>query len=116
MLKRARVMSFGLCSLMVSGMGASLRAQTNVAPPTAAADGQTPHPDPYGLKDFFHYSDDDEDFLASVMRTFMRDVDDIRVTLHHLTELDFIAARRVHRFNRVRSGRYLRLQEQSRCR
>src|ERR1700722_8794634 len=63
----------------------------------ATADGQTPHPDPYGLEHFFHYPDEDEDFLASVTRTFMHDVDDIRVTLRHLTEIDLIAARRVHR-------------------
>jgi putative intracellular protease/amidase len=62
----------------------------------ATADGQTPHPDPYGLEYFFHYPDEDEDFLASVMRTFMRDVDDIRITLQHLSELDLIVARRVH--------------------
>ena len=62
----------------------------------ATADGQPPHPDPYGLAHFFHYSDEDEDFLASVTRTFRHDVDDIRVTLRHLTELDLIAARRVH--------------------
>src|SRR5215813_14558630 len=62
----------------------------------ATSDGQTPHPDPYGLEPFFHYPDDDEDFLASVMRSFMHDVDDIRVTLAHLSELDLIIARRVH--------------------
>lgn len=62
----------------------------------ATADGQTPHPDPYGLEPFFHYPDEDEDFLASITRTFMRDVDDIRITLQHLTELDLIVARRVH--------------------
>ncbi len=62
----------------------------------ATADGQTPHPDPYGLEYFFHYPDEDEDFLASVTRTFMRDVDDIRITLQHLSELDLIVARRVH--------------------
>ncbi|HVZ71423.1 MAG TPA: type 1 glutamine amidotransferase domain-containing protein [Polyangia bacterium] len=62
----------------------------------ATSDGQTPHPDPYGLEHYFHYPDDDEDFLASVTRTFRRDVDDIRITLQHLTELDLIAARRVH--------------------
>jgi putative intracellular protease/amidase len=62
----------------------------------ATADGQTPHPDPYGLEHFFHYPDEDEDFLASVTRTFMRDVEDVRITLQHLTELDLIAARRVH--------------------
>jgi putative intracellular protease/amidase len=62
----------------------------------ATSDGQTPHPDPYGLEHFFHYPDEDEDFLASVMRTFMRDVEDIRITLQHLTELDLIVARRVY--------------------
>jgi putative intracellular protease/amidase len=62
----------------------------------ATADGQTPHPDPYGLEHFFHYPDADDDFLQSVIRTFMPDVDDIRITLQHLTELDLIAARRVH--------------------
>ncbi|HVW25661.1 MAG TPA: DJ-1/PfpI family protein [Polyangiaceae bacterium] len=60
------------------------------------SDGQTPHPDPYGLEHFFHYPDEDEDFLASITRTFMHDVDDIRITLQHLTEFDLIAARRVH--------------------
>ena len=34
--------------------------------------------------------------MLSVLRTFMRDVDDIRITLQHLSELDLIAARRVH--------------------
>ncbi|HVZ37097.1 MAG TPA: DJ-1/PfpI family protein [Polyangiaceae bacterium] len=63
----------------------------------ATSDGQVPHPDPYGLEYFFHYPDEDEDFLASILRTFMRDVDDIRITLQHLSELDLIIARRVHR-------------------
>src|SRR6201999_4278437 len=63
----------------------------------ATADGQTPHPDPYGLEYFFHYPDEDEDFLASIMRTFMHDVEDIRITLQHLSELDLIIARRAHR-------------------
>jgi putative intracellular protease/amidase len=62
----------------------------------ATADGQPPHPDPYGLAHFFHYPDEDEDFLASVTRSFMRDAEDIRITLQHLTALDLIAARRVH--------------------
>lgn len=59
----------------------------------ATSDGQTPHPDPYGLEHYFHYPDEDEDFLASVMRTFMQDVDDIRIALQHLSELDLIIAR-----------------------
>lgn len=62
----------------------------------ATSDGQAPHPDPYGLEHFFHYPDEDEDFLASVTRTFRRDAEDIRITLHQLTELDLIIARRVH--------------------
>jgi putative intracellular protease/amidase len=60
------------------------------------ADGQAPHPDPYGLEHFFHYPDVDEDFLSSVTRTFMHDVEDIRITLRHLSELNLIVARRVH--------------------
>jgi putative intracellular protease/amidase len=62
----------------------------------ATSDGQAPHPDPYGLEFYFYYPDEDEDFLASITRTFMRDAHDIRITLQHLSELDLIAARRVH--------------------
>src|SRR5689334_22780404 len=58
-------------------------------------DGQPPHADPYGLSWFFHYPDEDKDYLASVVRTFARDVDDIRLTLHQNTELGLAAARRV---------------------
>ena len=61
----------------------------------ATPDGKTPHPDSYGLQHIFHYPDEDEDFLFGVMRSFMSDLDDIRVTLQHLTTLDLIAARRV---------------------
>jgi len=61
----------------------------------ATPDGQPPQVDPYSLEPFFHYPDEDEDFLSSVIRTFAPDVDDIRVTLHQLTGLDLIAARRV---------------------
>src|ERR1700753_1627131 len=62
----------------------------------ATSDGQIPHPDPYGLEPFFHYPDAAEDFLASVTRTFMDDVEDLRITLEHLTQLDLIVARRVY--------------------
>jgi putative intracellular protease/amidase len=62
----------------------------------ATPDGKAPQPDPWGLEPFFHYPDEDEDFMASVFRSFARDVEDVRVTLHHLTELNLIAARRVH--------------------
>ena len=58
-------------------------------------DGRPPHADPYGLSWFFHYPDEDKDYLASVVRTFARDFDDIRLTLHQNTELGLVAARRV---------------------
>jgi putative intracellular protease/amidase/ketosteroid isomerase-like protein len=61
----------------------------------ATVDGQPPQLDPYGLEPFFHYPDEDTDFLASVTRTFMRKVEDIRLTLQHLSELDLIAVRRI---------------------
>jgi putative intracellular protease/amidase len=58
-------------------------------------DGQPPYADPYGRSWFFHYPDEDRDYLASVVRTFAHDVDDIRLTLHQDTELGLAAARRV---------------------
>ena len=61
----------------------------------ATPDGRSPYADPYGLEELFHYPDDDEDFLNSITRTFAHDVDDIRLTLHHLTELGMISACRV---------------------
>ncbi len=61
----------------------------------ATPDGKSPHADPFTLESQFHYPDEDKDFLSQVVRSFAPDQDDIRVTLHHLTELDLIAARRV---------------------
>lgn len=61
----------------------------------ATPDGEPPFADPYGLEEIFHYPDDDKDFLGAVMRSFAHDVDDIRLTLRHLTELGMIGARRV---------------------
>src|SRR5262245_52311258 len=61
----------------------------------ATPDGKPPHAAPFTLEPQFHYPDEDKDFLSQVVRSFAPDVDDIRVTLHHLTELDLIAARRV---------------------
>src|SRR5207249_2205287 len=58
-------------------------------------DGQPPRADPYGLSWFFHYPEADKDYLASVVRTFAHDVDDIRLTLHQNTELGLAAARRI---------------------
>jgi putative intracellular protease/amidase len=61
----------------------------------ATPDGATPQADPYGLELWFHYPDEDKDFLSQVTRSFAPDLDDILITLHHLTELDLIAARKV---------------------
>jgi putative intracellular protease/amidase len=61
----------------------------------ATPDGKPPHADPFTLEPQFHYPDEDKDFLFQVVRSFAPDLDDIRVTLHHLTELDLIAALRV---------------------
>ena len=61
----------------------------------ATVDGAPPQADPYGLKPMFHYPDEDKDFLSQVTRSFAPDLDDIRITLHHLTELDLMAARNV---------------------
>lgn len=58
-------------------------------------DGKPPYADPYGLSWFFHYPEEDKDYLASVVRTFAHDVDDIRITLHQNTELGLAGARRV---------------------
>jgi len=58
-------------------------------------DGEPPYADPYGLSWFFHYPEQDKDYLASVVRTFAHDVDDIRLTLHQNTELGLAGARRL---------------------
>jgi len=68
----------------------------------ATPDGRSPYPDPYGLEEIFHYPDEDEDFLGTITRTFAHDVDDIRLTLRHLTELGMIASRRI--FNRLKEA------------
>src|SRR5262249_9670740 len=69
------------------------------------SDGTPPHADPYGLSWFFHYPDEDKDYLASVVRTFAHDVDDIRLTLHQNTELGLPAARRVALLLQQQDGR-----------
>jgi putative intracellular protease/amidase len=71
-------------------------AREGVAVTIATPDGQAPHADPYGLEEIFHVPDPDEDFLASITRTFMPDAEDIRLTLHHLTQLGLAASRRVY--------------------
>src|SRR5260221_11282633 len=60
----------------------------------ATPDGKPPPADPFGFEPQVHYPDEDKDFLSQVVRSFAPDLDDIRVTLRHLTELDLIAARR----------------------
>ena len=61
----------------------------------ATPDGNPPQPDPWGLEPFFHYPQEDEDFMFSVFRSFATDADDIRVTFTHFSELDLVALRRV---------------------
>jgi putative intracellular protease/amidase len=58
-------------------------------------DGKPPFADPYGLESFFHYPDEDKDYFGSVTRTFHHDPDDVRVTLHHTTEQQLMACRRI---------------------
>jgi len=57
--------------------------------------GQPPIADQYELSWFFNYPKEDNDYLASVVRTFAHDVDGIRLTLHQSTALGLAAARRV---------------------
>ena len=41
----------------------------------------------------FQYPKEDQDFLASITRTFMRHINDIRITLQHLTVADAVLKR-----------------------
>jgi len=59
-------------------------------------DGEPPTIDPMSLEPVFHYAEEDADFLASVVRSFASDPEDVRVTLRQLSELDLIAARRIY--------------------
>jgi putative intracellular protease/amidase len=67
-------------------------------------DGKAPVADPYSLEPIFHYPDQDRDYFASVYRTFHQDPDDIRITLHHSTEQQLVAARRIS-FRLIDAGR-----------
>ncbi|MBN9747837.1 thiamine biosynthesis protein ThiJ [Amycolatopsis sp. A1MSW2902] len=60
-------------------------------------DGNAPVVDPYSLDPVFHYPDEDRGYFASVYRTFHPDPEDVRITLHHLTQPDLLAARRIAR-------------------
>jgi putative intracellular protease/amidase len=62
----------------------------------ATPDGKAGQPDPWSLAPYFQFPDDEEDFMLSVFRSFSRHAEDTRVTLHQLTDLNLIAARRVH--------------------
>src|SRR5215469_11684347 len=62
----------------------------------ATPDGRPPQPDPWGLEPFFHYPQTDEDFMFSVFRSFANHAEDIRVTFHHFSELNLVAARRIY--------------------
>jgi putative intracellular protease/amidase len=71
--------------------------QAGIELTVATPDGKRPKPDDWSLAPYFHYPDADEDFMRSVFRSFARDAEDTLVTLHHLTELNIVAARRVHK-------------------
>jgi len=58
-------------------------------------DGEQPTIDPFSLEAVFHHETEDADFLATVVRSFAADPEDVRVTLRQLSDLDLIAARRV---------------------
>ncbi|MGI5498985.1 DJ-1/PfpI family protein [Lentzea sp. CA-135723] len=60
-------------------------------------DGSAPVIEPCSLEPCFHHPAEDRGYFASVCRTFHRHPDRIRVTLHHATELDLVAARRIAR-------------------
>jgi putative intracellular protease/amidase len=60
-------------------------------------DGTPPTPDPYSFDPVFHQPLEDRGYFASVYRTFHPDPEDVRITLHHATELDLVAGRRIAR-------------------
>lgn len=60
-------------------------------------DGTPPVIDPYSLEPVFHQPIEDRGHFASIHRTFHRDPEHIRITLHHATELDLVAGRRIAR-------------------
>lgn len=70
-------------------------ARSGVEVVVATPDGERPQPDPWGLEPYFHYPQEDEDFMLSVFRSFAPDADDIRITFQHFSELNLVAARRV---------------------
>ncbi|MGH9042108.1 MAG: DJ-1/PfpI family protein [Acidimicrobiia bacterium] len=61
----------------------------------ATPDGDRPTIDPFSLEPVFHHADEDADYLSAIVRSIAQDPEDVRVTLRHLSDLDFIASRRV---------------------
>jgi putative intracellular protease/amidase/ketosteroid isomerase-like protein len=61
----------------------------------ATPDGEPPTIDPFSLEPVFHHETEDADYLATVVRSFAPDPEDVRVTLAQLSDLDLVAARRV---------------------
>ena len=50
-------------------------------------DGEQPTIDPFSLEAVFHHETEDADFLATVVRSFAADPEDVRVTLRQLSDL-----------------------------
>jgi len=61
----------------------------------ATPDGEAPTIDPFSLEPVFHHFDEDSDYLSAIIRSVAPDPEDVRITLRHLADLDFIAARRI---------------------
>jgi putative intracellular protease/amidase/ketosteroid isomerase-like protein len=70
-------------------------AAAGFEPVVVTPDGEPPTIDPTSLDPVFHHAEEDADFLASVIRSFAPDPEDVRVTLADLAGLDLIAARRI---------------------
>ncbi|MFJ9387660.1 DJ-1/PfpI family protein [Nocardioides sp. NPDC101246] len=60
-------------------------------------DGSAPVIDPHSLDPTFHLPAEDRGYHAAVCRTFHRDPDHIRITLHHIVGLELAASRRIAR-------------------
>ena len=74
-------------------------------------DGKPPYADPYGLSWFFHYPEEDTDYLASVVRTFAHDVDDIRRSTSgsRIGTIDEVGASRIKVRNKPKHAKGYRL-------
>lgn len=61
----------------------------------ASPDGCAPSVELFSLEPAFHYADDDLNFLNALSRGFSTHGQGVRLSLHHVTDLQLIAARRV---------------------